>query len=425
MKRLLTLPLALILAAGPAMAQAERLTLGSALETARASAPQLRQAAAERDQAEASARQSRAGLLPSLSIGSGYQFGPSRQNVNQVGVPLTNLGNYSVGVNASQLVYDFGQAGYRYEAAQSQVEAQSQSAKQTLLTVTLNVRTAFFAARANQTLVTVAEETLKNQLRHQSQIQNLVAIGTRPPIDLAQARTDVASARLQLINAQNAYQTAKAQLNQAMGVERDTRYTIADEGLAPVAGEEQPLEALLEEAIAHRPDLAAMAARLEAQALLVQAAERNSYPSLNAGVGAGTNGSPISSPNNNWNAGMSFSWPLYTGGAREAQADQARASLASLRAQADALRQQLRLTVEQARLRVVAAKAAVAAAAETVRNARVRLDLAEGRYGAGVGSVLELGDAQLAYTNAQASAVQEQYNLASARAQLLQALGRE
>jgi outer membrane protein len=88
------------------------------------------------------------------------------------------------------------------------------------------------------------------------------------------------------------------------------------------------------------------------------------------------------------------------------------------------LRQQLRLEVDQAWLSVRAAKAALGAAAEAVENARLRLGLAEGRYQTGVGSAIELGDAQLALTSAEAQKVQADYNLAIARAQLLKALGR-
>jgi outer membrane protein len=210
-----------------------------------------------------------------------------------------------------------------------------------------------------------------------------------------------------------------------MGVERDTNYPIADEAMPPVPGEDQGLEPLLKEALSRRPDLAALAGRIEAQRLSLDAAEHGNYPSLRASAGAGTNGAPLSSMNNNWNAGIGLSWPLYSGGARETQADQARANLASLQAQADYQRQQVRLTVEQARLGVVSAKGSVAAAAESTKAARTQLDLAEGRYAAGVGSIIELQDAQVAYSNARAQEVQEQYKLATARAQLLQALGRE
>jgi outer membrane protein TolC len=41
-----------------------------------------------------------------------------------------------------------------------------------------------------------------------------------------------------------------------------------------------------------------------------------------------------------------------------------------------------------------------------------------------VGTIIELGDAQVALTNAAATLVQAQFNLGSARAQLLSALGK-
>lgn len=408
-----------------AFAAPAQLTLAQALERARAEAPQRRQAAADVAAARARAQASRAGLLPQLSLGAGYQLGPTRQNINQLNVPITNVGNYSVNANADWLLYDFGQASSRAEASAESAKATAWSAQATALQVAYAVRSAFFAARANQTLASVAQETLANQQRHLSQTRSFVEIGSRAPIDVAQTAKDVANAKLGLINAQNAVATAKAQLNAAMGVEGDTAYAVADESLGAVPGEDAGLAALMAEAERARPDLLAMASRLRAQALTVEAAEHATYPSLRSSAGAGANGTPISAPNTNWGLGLGLSWPLYTGGAREAQADEARASLASLQAQADALRQQVRLSLEQARLGVLAQKAASLAAAESTKNARVQLQLAEGRYAAGVGSVIELGDAQLAYSTARAQEVQVGYALASARAQLLLALGRE
>ena len=80
--------------------------------------------------------------------------------------------------------------------------------------------------------------------------------------------------------------------------------------------------------------------------------------------------------------------------------------------------------MEQARLAVRAAKATVAASAQALVNAGEQLRLAEGRYETGVGSIIELGDAQVAYTSAGQQQVQSDYNLAQARAGLLHALGR-
>jgi outer membrane protein len=93
-------------------------------------------------------------------------------------------------------------------------------------------------------------------------------------------------------------------------------------------------------------------------------------------------------------------------------------------AQLDALRLQVQVDVQQAQLGVRGAKAGGIAAQEAIVNAREQLRLAEGRYSGGLGNAIELGDAQVAFTNAAAQAVQARYNLATARAQLLTALGK-
>jgi outer membrane protein len=73
---------------------------------------------------------------------------------------------------------------------------------------------------------------------------------------------------------------------------------------------------------------------------------------------------------------------------------------------------------------VRASKAQIAAADEAAASAGEQLRLAEGRYRAGLGSIIELGDAQVVLTNARAQGVQARYNLAAARAQLATAMGR-
>ena len=70
------------------------------------------------------------------------------------------------------------------------------------------------------------------------------------------------------------------------------------------------------------------------------------------------------------------------------------------------------------------ARASLAASGEVVASARERLRLAEGRYQAGLGSGLELSDAQVGFTAAAAQEVKARFTLALARAQLATALGR-
>ena len=83
----------------------------------------------------------------------------------------------------------------------------------------------------------------------------------------------------------------------------------------------------------------------------------------------------------------------------------------------------MRAEVREAQLAVRAAKAAAIATQELDSAAAERLRLAEGRYAAGAGTIIELEDAQLAATTAKAQVVQVRVQLAVARAELLHALG--
>ena len=94
------------------------------------------------------------------------------------------------------------------------------------------------------------------------------------------------------------------------------------------------------------------------------------------------------------------------------------------RAQRDLILHQVRADVDSARLAVRAALALLEADQEAVEAASERQRLAEARYASGAGSALELSDAILSRTSAEAQLVQAEYQLASARAQLLRALGR-
>ncbi|MDD5224902.1 MAG: TolC family protein [bacterium] len=401
------------------------LDLDTALRIARENQPQLVQAAAESDAAQARAGTSLSPLLPQVVGSAGYQRGTANATGTGGTQSWDTYNNWNFKLSANQLIYDFGQSSDQWRAARATAGAQKQSELATRLQVSLDVRTAFFAARAGKALAQVARETLANQERHLDQIQGFVEIGSRPEIDLAQVRSDLANFRLQLINAENDYETAKARLNQAMGVMAQTNYEVADETPPPVEKEDQAIDPLFAEALAARPEFAALSAGIRAQELSLGSVRGGYWPKLNLSAGATAGGAELDNLARNWNGGVSLVWPLFEGRLTRMQVVEARAKLMSLNSQLETLRLQVRLEVEQARLAIRAAKAAITAADDAVVNARKRLDLAEARYRTGVGNMIELGDAQVALSNAEAQKVQADYNLASARARLLQALGRQ
>jgi outer membrane protein len=409
------------------LAQVER----SALEQH----PQMLVAHAATSVAQAQADQAFSPLLPQVTGAAAY----NRQTGNFVSRPgaipssaaalpgwdLSKSFDYwNFGVSATQLLYDFGQTQQKYRAAADTVEATQLSERTTRLLVVSTVRKAFFNARAAKDLVEVQRQTLDDQNKHLAQIQGFVRVGTQPEIAVAQQKALVANTQVQLISAQNNYETAKAQLNQAAGLTGGTDYDVGDDELPMVEDEDQPLDVLAPKAVAARPELASIERQRAAQEATLSSAKGGYGPALSANAGATEQGTALNGLVPNWTAGVALTWPLFQGGLTVGQIRQAEAGLQSVDAQRALEELQVRLDVDSARLGVRAAKATITAANDALASAREQLRLAEQRYATGVGSVIELYDAQVAYAGAAAQAVQARYSLASARAQLLAALGR-
>jgi outer membrane protein len=430
----------LALAPAPrARADTRPLSLAEALRIAHARSPTLKKAAAQTQAAEARAVGSRAKLLPQVTGTYIYQYTTDNFVQRPGYVPGTGsvatttrrpdpkydfVNSYNFQIVANQLVYDFGMSTEAFKADRETARSQAETARATQLTTEYSVRNAFFLARAQRALIAVAEQTLANQEKHLAQIQAFVEVGTRPEIDLAQARTDVANARVQLLSAQNNYASAKQNLKLVLGGEADVDYEVTDDTLEPLAEEEQEIAQLFDEALQNRPEFVALRHQQRAQELRTRAAKGRFGPSLLATSAMSEQGIQFGQLTWNTYVGATLSWQLSEGGAALAALHESQANERSVEADLTSLELQVRSQLEQARLTVHTAKATLEAAGEALANARARLGLAEGRYEAGVGNAIELGDAQLALTSADAQRVQFEYNLASARAQLLSALGK-
>jgi len=73
-------------------------------------------------------------------------------------------------------------------------------------------------------------------------------------------------------------------------------------------------------------------------------------------------------------------------------------------------RQLIALDVEQSYLRVVETQERINATDSAAKAAKENLDLAQGRYAVGVGSIIEITDAETLYTDAQTTYIRTVYD---------------
>ena len=417
---------AVTLPTGPA------LTLAQAEQNALKYQPTVRQAQGQTEAAAGRVEESRAGYLPQVNA-SGTFYVARKGAVASNGIVSPSSTNatvqyeqWGVNVSATQLIYDFNATVDKWRSAAWNRDAAQTNEKTSSLQALLNVRRAYFTARAQRDLARVAEEAVTNQQKHLDQITDMVSAGMKSQIDLATQRTALANARVQAVQAENAYAADLALLNQTMGLPSESGFELTDTEMPPVANEDGDEHQMIDDALKARPEVVNAAQQRRGQELLAHSYRGNYLPAFSAignasEFGAGLSGLQHFTPS--WYVGLTASWALISGGLTTGQIREANGTLSALAAQEDAARLQVSVDVVQGRLAVRAAKASIGGAEEALANAREQLRLAEGRYQTGQGSIIELADAQVAYTTAEAQEVSARYSLASARAQLLTALG--
>jgi outer membrane protein len=411
----------------------KELTLKEALAIAAKHSPALREARAQTTVADARTTQSRSLLLPQITGTASYArvhgagtgqlgAGAASSTAGLTGAPRGTYNRFSIGAAVTQVLWDYG-AIETLRASGLSFDAQRATERATALQTQLDVRTRFFEARAARALIHVQEEQLENQRLNQTEVQQFVQVGVRPEIDLLQAQTDFANARVQLLTAQNNYAIAKAALRQSIGLQSAQNFEVASDTLETMEQESRGLSLLVDDALKHRPEILSIERSRAAARASLDAARADYLPTLAANGGIAEVGRELGDLSLNWNLGVSLSWQLFQGGLTSGQVDEARALALVQDTQLDAVRLQVQYDVEQAKSTIENTQASLSAAEDALRLARSQFEQAQARYREGISTIIELRDAQFAVTSASSQLVQAQLNLYRARAQLMAALG--
>ncbi|MGQ9921522.1 MAG: TolC family protein [Desulfobacca sp.] len=408
----------------------QRLTLEEAIATALANHPAIQEFKSRSQAARAQIGVSRANLLPKVTHTSSYYYGTSLptsslavpSGFGQFGGTRGQINDFTVHqFQANQLLYDFGKTLGQVGQSRALYEAASMDLQNIRQQVVLDAKTAFFGYLAAERAVTVSEENLRLNEELVRQAKGFYDVGVRARIDVTTAEANLYTAQADLITARNNLQIAQVALMTALGL-KSWPYT----GLSfQVDTRPKPvnLQEAKEKAWRDRPDLARNRYQQEADRQAVRTARAGYFPTLYAQGAQNTQGKPYGDMRGTWSLSLNASVPIFEGLATRYSVQQAKENLRATEANAEVLRQDINKQVEQSYLNIRAAAERIRAAAKGQEAARENWDLARGRYNAGVGSIIEVTDAQVKYFNAELTYIRAVYDLKVAEAQLEKAMG--
>jgi outer membrane protein TolC len=423
--------------------QPRAMTLPDAIAYARAHQPAARAAIARVRAAQTDAKIPRAQWLPFFEAGAELLGGTANNTTaSYVGIPGLALarigatkatGSGSMTPYASTLaaaglfqeVFDFGRIAAESAVADSLVDIEKYGADAQWLLIELGVEEAFFAVQAAKSIMQASEDAYQRAKVHRDYAKAKVAAGLRPPIDLTRAEADLTRFDVARIRAQGGLHTAQSNFAAAVGVPEPQ---LDATGEAPPTAQLPSLSDAFRRAQEKDPLRLQALARLKTQEALTKSITALLRPNfaLTASLSVREGGAPPSSgeasPNSgwlpdvaNWDVGLVLRVPLFDGVVL-ARRDASRDREEVRRAEVDLVRQQQAAGIEQAYVGVGVAASALTALEHAVEAARANYNQADARFKGGLGTIVELADAEAVRTDAEIQLALGKFELARTRA---------
>jgi outer membrane protein len=386
-----------------------RLTLAEATALALRQQPTIRSAQGSLTAAQSRVPQALSSYYPRIDLQSGIQASEFRSSTTN---KRTRSESTFANLQGRQLVYDFGKTAALVDEARAGNRVAAGELERVRDLVVQNVRQSYFNLLQARRLVMVADAALARSELNLRSARGFYEVGTKPKSDVTRAEVEVANARVDVIRARNLVRFTETTFANALGLEATVPIEIDD--ILTYEPVTLDLAQLLAEALGNRPELHQAQARLDASRAQWVGARARYQPDLtvNGSVGTASDDAVVSTDgvsgvsfSDTWSLSGQLTWNLFEGFFTQHRVKETQALVETARANYATVELQVRLEVEQAYIAVVEAGERFGATEKAVESAQENLRLAQGRYDAGVGTILDLTEAQLSLTNAEADSV--------------------
>lgn len=444
MKRLILLLSVLMIYAPPILSETIALNRETVVQVALEQNETFQAAKLEKDRIKGQYIEARAGAFPRLTFDAGYQRAIDKQ-VNVITM-TDDSGNstrfqlafgtphaYQFGLTLTQPLYVGGKVGTAIKIAKHgfiYTDAVIDAARNDIATAADKAYLDAIAARQAEMAFSEAERLADSNL---AVVRKLHEQGQVSEFDLLRAQVQAANTRPGRIAAANQAQLALDYLKNLLAIPPETSIR-CDTAVGEVVVGELSLEPLISEALRQRPELRSSSQMVEIRKDLISIAKGGYKPTIGITSTVGwqslVDRFKLTSVrdenwNRSWTVGIGLSWPIFSGFETIGKIRQAKVDYEQSRLTDVELTRRIRLEVQDAHGKVREAGQRLQALGETVTQANRGVEIAQVRYKSGVGTQLELLDAQVALTTARVNRISAEHDLAVAVSALRRAVGRQ
>lgn len=288
--------------------------------------------------------------------------------------------------------------------------------------VQLDATTGYFGVLQARNLVNVSQEAVNSMAEHLKNVEAQFSAGTVAKSDLLRSDVELANSQQTLIKAQNSYDLAIANLNNVIGLPLSSEIRLKEDLIYEQFA--MDMEECIKTALQNRPEAIQADKTVEAAKEGIKVAKSDYKPTVALNASNDWNDEDfVGTKNNNWSASIIASFNVFDSGSTNAKIRQAEAALLQTQEQARQSKDNIQLETRQAYLNMREAEKRIETSSVTVTKAQEDCQIADVRYSAGVGTNIDVIDAQLALTNARTNYVQALYDYNTSKAKLEKAMG--
>jgi outer membrane protein TolC len=375
----------------------------------------IRQALTDVDTAKWTLSKARRTMGPSLTWAA-----TALRNDNQLSNVAVN--QYGHELSAGIPLYNPTVAGQIKQARYGLNEADL-ALEETKQSIRLQATSDYYQILQCRNLIDVEQESVNTLQEHLDNVNAQYRVGTVAKSDVLASQVQLANAQQSLVTAQNNYDIAVSTLNNVIGLPTDTVLNINDQ--LKYTKYNLTEDDCMNYALANRADGMAKRYAVKAAEANVETAKAGYQPTVNAVATKTLSGDREFKKNQaeSWTAGLKASWDVFDNGLTQASVNSANMALAKAKEAAAETDDQIRLDVRTAYLALQAAEKNIQTTSVAVAQAEEDYKIAQVRYSAGVGTNLDVMDANEKLTTARTNYYTALYNYNTSKAQLDKAMG--
>ena len=397
------------------------MTLDNCIRLALGNNPQINAAFQDILASDARIKQVWSNYFPTITWQTGYTKLKQLQLSDALGRNL-EFNYYLLGqVSLQEMLYDFGVTQNQATIRKLDYEAYKKTFEATVNDVIYQTKDAYYNVLFAYEAKRVAQDTVNKYQLFYNQARAFYTTGMNPKVDVTIAETNLSSAKLKLIQAENAVNLAIAKLNNVMGVPYIERYDVLDRL------QYKPINLTFEQAIDtardSRPELKLAEIRVEGTNQTVKLTKKSYFPTISL-EGQYQRGGKSWNSNYGYNFGAYLTFPSINAMLIRNEIKEAKYLYDKELANARNTQNAIYLEIQNAYLQLEEKRNQLPVAILQVKQAKENYELSYGRYRVGEASPTELKDAENSYEQAQLTYYTALYEYNSAKALLEKSIGK-